>query len=243
VAGDAADPELRKVATSCQKTLTRIELEGKEKLAKKLDKEAALQSLTDLLAASADGKKALVPEAAASLDYAAALCANLTNNKNFDIEAWRDVVLGAYLGPFVAAATLAPIAQVLADKCFAEVQVKSSEYFDDEEGDELCNCEFSLAYGAKILLNNAALRLKRGRRYGLCGPNGVGKSTLMRAISNGQVDGFPPKEILRTVYVEHDIDSSVSDVSCVEFVFSDADLQAAVPTTKEDVAGMLSSVG
>lgn len=55
------------------------------------------------------------------------------------------------------------------------VQVKSTEYFDDEEGDELCNCEFSLAYGAKILLNNAALRLKRGRRYGLCGPNGVGK--------------------------------------------------------------------
>ncbi len=54
-------------------------------------------------------------------------------------------------------------------------QVKSTEYFDDEEGDELCNCEFSLAYGAKILLNNAALRLKRGRRYGLCGPNGVGK--------------------------------------------------------------------
>lgn len=37
---------------------------------------------------------------------------------------------------------------------------------------DLCNCEFSLAYGAKILLNNARLRLKRGKRYGLCGPNG-----------------------------------------------------------------------
>lgn len=73
------------------------------------------------------------------------------------------------------AATLGNVAQTLADKCFAEVQVKSTEYFDDEEGEELCNCEFSLAYGAKILLNNAALRLKRGRRYGLCGPNGVGK--------------------------------------------------------------------
>jgi ABC-type molybdenum transport system ATPase subunit/photorepair protein PhrA len=74
-----------------------------------------------------------------------------------------------------------------------------------EEGEELCNCEFSLAYGAKILLNNATMRLIRGNRYGLCGPNGVGKSTLMRAIANGQVDGFPPADELRTVYVEHDI--------------------------------------
>jgi elongation factor 3 len=55
-----------------------------------------------------------------------------------------------------------------------------------EEGEDLCNCQFSLAYGAKILLNTAKLlRLKRGHRYGLCGRNGTGKSTLMRAITNG----------------------------------------------------------
>jgi ABC-type uncharacterized transport system ATPase subunit len=83
-----------------------------------------------------------------------------------------------------------------------------------EEGEELCNCEFSLAYGAKILLNNATMRLIRGNRYGLCGPNGVGKSTLMRAIANGQVDGFPPADELRTVYVEHDIQVGCSMVLC-----------------------------
>lgn len=55
---------------------------------------------------------------------------------------------------------------------------------DDDDGEEeLCNCEFSLGYGGRILLNNATLRLKRGRRYGLCGANGAGKSTLMRAIA------------------------------------------------------------
>lgn len=69
------------------------------------------------------------------------------------------------------------------------------------------------------------------------------QSTLMRAIANGQVDGFPPKDVLRTVYVEHDIDGSLSDQSCVEFVFADADLQAAVATSKEEVVTMLSSVG
>lgn len=34
---------------------------------------------------------------------------------------------------------------------------------------------------------------------------GVGKSTLMRAIAANKVDGFPPPDRLRTVYVEHDI--------------------------------------
>ena len=47
--------------------------------------------------------------------------------------------------------------------------------------------------GGKILLNKATLRLKKGRRYGLCGGNGVGKSTLMRSIAKGNLDGFPPK--------------------------------------------------
>ena len=41
----------------------------------------------------------------------------------------------------------------------------------------------------QILLNNTRLHLKRGKRYGICGYNGCGKSTLMRAIANGQVRG------------------------------------------------------
>ena len=66
----------------------------------------------------------------------------------------------------------------------------------------------SLAYGAKILLNQTHLRLKRGQRYGLLGPNGSGKSTLMRAINNEQVEGFPKKTEVKTVFVEHDLDSA-----------------------------------
>ena len=55
----------------------------------------------------------------------------------------------------------------------AEDQLGGGE--EAEEGEDLCDCEFSLAYGAKILLNNAKLHLKRGKLYGLCGPNGAGK--------------------------------------------------------------------
>lgn len=86
-----------------------------------------------------------------------------------------------------------------------------------DPGSLLCDCEFSLAYGAKILMNNARMRLVRGRRYGLCGANGAGKSTLMRAITNGQVDGFPSADRVRTVYVEHDIDASDSEMTCLDY--------------------------
>ena len=67
--------------------------------------------------------------------------------------------------------------------------------------------------GGKILLNGARLVLKRGRRYGLCGANGVGKSTLMKAIAANKVDGFPPPDKLRTVYVEHDIQATLEELT------------------------------
>lgn len=109
--------------------------------------------------------------------------------------------------------------------------------FEDEEddGEDLCNCEFSLAYGAKILLNKTQFRLKRNRRYGLCGPNGAGKSTLMRAIANGQVEGFPSQEECRTVYVEHDIDGTDAETTVVDFVIADG----MVGLTKEAVVDKL----
>ncbi|KAG9099044.1 translational elongation factor EF-1 alpha [Ceratobasidium sp. UAMH 11750] len=56
---------------------------------------------------------------------------------------------------------------------------------EDGEGKDLYNCQFSLANGAKILLNSANLRLRRGHRHDLCGCNRSGKSTLLRAIPNG----------------------------------------------------------
>ncbi|XP_063923644.1 ATP-binding cassette sub-family F member 3-like [Zophobas morio] len=46
---------------------------------------------------------------------------------------------------------------------------------------------FDVAYGYRILLQGADLSLAFGRRYGLVGRNGLGKSTLLRMISNGQL--------------------------------------------------------
>jgi elongation factor 3 len=115
---------------------------------------------------------------------------------------------------------------------------------DEEEGEDLCKCDFSLAYGAKILLNNTFLHLKRGKRYGLCGPNGCGKSTLMRAISNGQVEGFPPPELLKTVYVEHDLDDSEVELAVVDYLTGwFAEKESRMGVDRDTVVKQLNDVG
>ncbi len=65
----------------------------------------------------------------------------------------------------------------------------------------------------------------------------------MRSIANGQLDGFPPKDELRTVYVEHDIDASESNVPVVEYVYSDPILQDASHPAHTQVSEVLGSVG
>lgn len=42
---------------------------------------------------------------------------------------------------------------------------------------------FDVAYGDRVLLQGADLTLAFGRRYGLVGRNGLGKTTLLRMIS------------------------------------------------------------
>jgi ABC-type glutathione transport system ATPase component len=51
----------------------------------------------------------------------------------------------------------------------------------------------------KILLENTQLTITAGRRYGLVGPNGKGKSTLLRMIARRQV---PVPETLDVLLVE-----------------------------------------
>lgn len=113
---------------------------------------------------------------------------------------------------------------------------------EDDDAEELCNCQFTLAYGTKILLHNTKMKLKRGLRYGLLGGNDSGKTTLMRSIANNQVEGFPDTNEVRTVFVEADIQGEQSHLSCIEYVFVDEKIQA-LGCTKEEVTEMLSKVG
>ena len=42
---------------------------------------------------------------------------------------------------------------------------------------------FDISFGSQVLLKNANLHLSVGRRYGLVGRNGYGKTTLLRALA------------------------------------------------------------
>jgi elongation factor 3 len=112
----------------------------------------------------------------------------------------------------------------------------------EDTAELLCNCKFTLAYGSKILLHNTFLTLKRGYRYGLLGGNECGKSTLLRAISNEQVEGFPPSTELKTVFVEADILSELSHLSCIDYIFADERIRRYnVP--REDVKKVMTDIG
>jgi elongation factor 3 len=109
-----------------------------------------------------------------------------------------------------------------------------------EDGIEIVNAEFSLAYGGRMLLNKTILRLFKGHRYGLCGRNGAGKSTLMRSIAEGKLEGFPDKTELRTCFVEHKLQGSEADLDIISFIASDPDLASI---DRSDISKALHEVG
>jgi len=120
--------------------------------------------------------------------------------------------------------------------------VALNSYEDDTVGEVLCDCQFTLAYGAKILLNQTRLKLYRGMKYALCGPIGIGKSTLMRSIASGQLEGFPTSDEVRTVFVKHDIEPELLDYPTVDYVMEDK-LIKSQGITREEVVAKLREFG
>nr|CDS23258.1 ATP binding cassette sub family F [Echinococcus granulosus] len=61
---------------------------------------------------------------------------------------------------------------------------------------------FDISFGSRVLLQNANLHLSFGHRYGLIGRNGCGKTTLLRALANGDLR-LPPG--LTVLHVEQEV--------------------------------------
>jgi elongation factor 3 len=137
------------------------------------------------------------------LSYVSFLAKALIDAKEWDSNTWRST-----LEPYMAnALSENPGGTVENFRNASELaftnQDDADSYGHDEEDegfDELCDLRFNLAYGGKILLHATKLRLLRGRRYALVGQNGVGKTTLMNAITTGKIDNWP--QHLKTAYVD-----------------------------------------
>lgn len=233
-----ADPEAREVVGRAQKTLKTYGTMD-PKVAAEYAVPKFLATLKSVLASHKIEK-----HHEQTLEFVAAIVCELAELDNYleKTEFHQNTV--AYLASILPQETAVEIAEEYRTKSISNIGGGSpADKEEEEQGDVLCDCQFSLAYGAKILLNRTSLRLIRGSRYGLCGPNGSGKSTLMRAIANGQVDGFPPADQLKTVYVEHDIDESEAEIKTLDFIATDARCTTDVGMTAKDAEEMLSSVG
>mmetsp|Transcript_33470 Transcript_33470/g.58642 ORF Transcript_33470/g.58642 Transcript_33470/m.58642 type:complete len:684 (+) Transcript_33470:51-2102(+) len=63
---------------------------------------------------------------------------------------------------------------------------------------------FSIIVAGKALLENAQLKLSWGHKYGLIGRNGIGKTTLLRALAAGEIEKQPKG--MNILYVEQEVD-------------------------------------
>jgi len=223
LAEEMSDPEARQVATKCLKTLRNIEESAAAFEANKtMEPDQVLAIINDAIKAQVVDKwSAFLSTDNAmrmTLEYMAVMISGMIAGMLFDEEDWKYQAVCPYLAPFMAEAEAVAVYKAVYNQCYLSCVPKETQEDEHEDGEDLCNCEFSLGYGAKILLNNTRLHLKRGKRYGVCGHNGCGKSTLMKAIANGQVENFPPPDVLKTIYVEHDIQGDLSDYNLLDYV-------------------------
>ncbi|KAJ9448435.1 mRNA export factor elf1 [Diplonema papillatum] len=226
-AAHVADPECRNVCTKVLHQLNRMKaVIDKEKLGR-VDEAKMLSLLSADKGVGAKDKQMVA--------HAARLCESLFMMKELDVQEWTKAV---------EAVSKKGEAEAVAKRVFkvCEAAMRGDEEKEEENAEELCNCTFTLAYGNKILLKNTNLRLVRGVKYGLIGPNECGKTSLLKAIANDQVEGFPPSTEVRTTFVEADILGELSHLSCIDYIFEDPRIKSA-NLSKDAVMKAMEAVG
>ncbi len=183
-------------------------------------------------------------EMASALEYTAGVLADLIDARRWDASIWEGRALGSPIGLWTenGKAQGKEVAQEVREMFMAIDKAKYAPAHDDDdgEGELLCDLQFSLAYGGLLLLNHTTLRLRRGKRYGICAGNGQGKSTLLKALRDGKVEGFPSQDQLKTLMVEHALQGEDATLPILDFIAADKNLHHV---NREKIAEVLLSVG
>ena len=237
-----ADPEAREKTKQALDTLYRVGDVKDGKIPEVRHDGDIATVLANLKAIVPSKHAAVVEKLSAVAEYVSAIGGQLVDEKESEATVWAAAVK-PFVTVLVGEDDAEKVVDALRKRSSPGMEDDAAEEEDaDDDGEDLCNCTFSLAYGAKILLNQTHLRLKRGRRYGLCGPNGSGKSTLMRAINNEQVEGFPKQSEVKTVFVEHDLDSADTEMTTIEWTMKKLS-EAGVTTSQPEVEKRLEEFG
>jgi elongation factor 3 len=164
-------------------------------------------------------------------------CEGLTLSNNRKYEDWE-----ACIKPYLPLDGNDERVKTVVDKVHVDgiANLTPDKVDPEDEEEDLCNAQFSLAYGTRVLLHQTPFRVKVGRKYGLVGPNGAGKSTLMKSIAGGNLQGFPAELI--TVYVECEIIGEKADMSVLEYIMTDEKVKQN-GCSEDSVKEMLTSMG
>jgi len=227
---EVADPECR---TVCEKAFDQLETSVKKPPTwQRIEREKVLNALKEIVGKGASENV---------LTYAAALAHSMLDLKRLSSDEWK-ATLSTHLALVLPAGKVDDAIAKWLEVCAKDVKIEE-EKEDADDAEQLCDCNFSLAYGNKVLLNQTTLKLKRGYRYGLCGKNDSGKTSLMRAIADSQLEeqGFPSSDDLRTMFVETDVQGEcndgserlLSELSVFEFVSKHAGLEKYGVTPEE----------
>ncbi len=101
----------------------------------------------------------------------------------------------------------------------------------NEKDIHLRNISLSLDNGTP-LLDNGELKLAYNRRYGLVGKNGVGKTTLLKAIAAFEIEGMPRHH--RILHVRQELTPSGGEISVLNAVL-EADVERNTLIEEEKV--------
>ncbi|CAN9130634.1 unnamed protein product [Alternaria alternata] len=220
-----ADPEAREKTRQGLDTLIRVGHVENGK-APEIEKSGDISTIANHLKAAIPSSIKIDDRFTPVVNYVGAIGGQLIDEKDYEPLNWQ-----ANAGPFVAVLVGDEKAKEVTEdtrkRSLPGAAAERAVEPDEEEGEDLCNCTFNLAYGAKILLNQTHLRLKRGQRYGLLGPNGR---------------GFPKQNEVKTVYVEHDLDSADTEMTVLEWTMNK--LKAVgVETPESEVKTTLNEFG
>ena len=224
------DPEAREVATQTHTSLESIYSRGMKERVNVVFK--SWQNIREVLKSDFDMNN-LNPSL---LNYISNIAFSLYSTKTTDTDEYNNELMS-----YFDVIGLDSVPGGFIQRIIENIQTNNkNEDSEEVDGVELCNCDFTLAYGTKVLLHNTKLRLYEGKKYGLLGQNDCGKTTLMRAIAEGTIDNFPDE--LNTVFVEADIQGELSHLSCVDYVLASEAIKA-MNASEESVRDVLKQVG